>query len=80
MNNCSNGHVPGGVSSHAKAKERPNPVVVKWGYEDGCSTASSENVCPRSLIQSIVDVVDVTVLIYMRAYIYIYIVSQREEQ
>lgn len=60
MNKGCNGHIPSCVRGHAKAKERPNPVVVEWGYEHCGSTTSSKNVGPSPLVQVIIDVVYVT--------------------
>lgn len=58
-----NGHIPGGVSGHAEAEKRPDSVVMKGRDEHSGGTASTKNISPCSLIQSVVDVVNVTVLI-----------------
>ena len=60
INKGCNGQVPSCVRGHAKAKERPNPVVVEWGYEHCGGTACSENVSPSPLVQVIIYVVYVT--------------------
>lgn len=61
MHNCCYGEVPGRVCRHAKAKKRPDPIVVKRWYENCSSTASSKNVGPCSLVQMVVDVIYITV-------------------
>lgn len=63
MDNSGYGQVPGRISGHAKAKKRPNTVVVKGRNEHSGGAASSKNIGPCSLIQSVVDVVNVTVFI-----------------
>lgn len=64
MNYSCNGHIPGGVSGHAKTKKRPNSVVVERGYEDSGSTTSSKYVGPCPLVQMIIYVVYITAYIY----------------
>ena len=60
MDKGSNGEIPCSVSSHNKTQEGPNSVIMKWRDEDSCSTASSKDIRPSSLVKIVVYVVDVT--------------------
>lgn len=61
MNKSSCGHVPSRIGGHPKTNKRPNPIVVERGNEHCCSTASSKNIGPSSLIQTVIDIVNITV-------------------
>lgn len=60
MDKGSNCEIPCSVSSHNKTQEWPNSVIMKWRDEDSCSTASSKDIRPSSLVEIVVYVVDVT--------------------
>lgn len=59
MDKGGDGHVPGGVSGHSKAQKGPNPVVMERRNENGCSTTSSKNISPSSLVQMVIDVINI---------------------
>lgn len=59
MEKGSNSEVPRRVGGHDEAEERPDPVVVERRDEHSGGAASAEDVCPRPLVQPVVDVVDV---------------------
>lgn len=63
MSKSCNGHVPSSVGGHAKAKKRPNTVVMEGGYKYGGCAASSKYVRPCPLVQMVIDVVYITVVI-----------------
>ena len=62
MNEGGDSHVPGGVSGHSEAEKRPNPVIVKRRYENSGGATCSENVCPCSFVQVVINVINITVL------------------
>lgn len=53
------GHVPSSVSGHPKPQKGPNPVVMERRDENSCCTTSSKNISPCSLVQMIVDVINI---------------------
>lgn len=53
------GDVPSGVGGHTQTQKGPNPVVVEGGNEDGGGATGSKYVSPGSLVQMVVDIVDV---------------------
>ena len=59
------GEVPCSVGGHEEADERPEPVVVEGGDEDGGGAAGAEDVRPSPLVILVVDVVDVAACRYM---------------
>lgn len=61
VNQGSNGQIPGRIGGHTKTKKRPNPVIVERRNEDSCGTASSEDVGPCPLVQSVIYVVYIAV-------------------
>lgn len=63
MDKGSNGEIPCSVSSHNKAQERPNSVIMEWWDEDSCCTASAKDISPSSLVKIVVYVVYITVAI-----------------
>jgi hypothetical protein len=50
MEKRGDGEVPSGVGGHAKAEERPNPVIVERWYENGRGTASPKYISPCPLV------------------------------
>lgn len=60
MNYSCNGHIPGGVSGHAKTKKRPNSVVVERRNEHRGCAACSKYICPCPFVQMVVYVVYIT--------------------
>ena len=61
MNKCYNCQIPSSVSGHYKAKKRSNLIVVKEGYERSSGIAGSKYICPCSLVQMVIYIIDITV-------------------
>ena len=53
------GHVPSSVSGHPKPQKGPKPVVMERRDENSGSTTSSKNISPCSLVQMIIDVINI---------------------
>lgn len=71
MNKSGGSQVPGGVSGHTKAEKGPNPVIVKRRDEDSGGATCSENVCPCSFVQVVINVIDITVHIISQFLIFL---------
>jgi len=71
MNKWCNGQIPSSVGGHAKTKEGPYPVVVKWWNEHCGGTTSPKYVGPSPFVQVIIDVVYITAYKDKSLYIYL---------